>query len=296
GLVPVEIDSSLPTEVRRDILGAASLSYFASRVVFCEGEDRSIDKTIYSAWFKGRDTVVLAVGSCESVRHSVKALNENRLIENLEAIGLIDRDFSPDTVLSRLGAGLVVLPVHEVEGLVCLPEIVERLAKHLGKVIPAQDVAAVIRSAITNDMVHRCALERMKSHFLNITQDIVLSKPPAWDAGSLRGHAGKLKSDLGSPQSPEAILDEELETMSSIRDSGTAKEMVQTFPSKQLATAVGAALGMKTEQLFELISSALLVDKDEVLGKLGRDLEAILSDAGLPPRTVTERPFTAAPS
>lgn len=194
------------------------------------------------------------------MREAVKALNDNRLIESLEAVGLIDRDFRPDAVLASMGAGVIVLPVHEIEGLVWLPGVVERLGRHLGKVIPAADVTALIRSSVTDPMLHRCALERMRFRLLNLAQDVVLSKPAAWDAESLRAHASKLGSDLGDLQNPEVILDQELAMVSSVRDSGTVEEMVRMFPSKLLAAAVGVQLGMKTEKLFELMSSALLAD------------------------------------
>lgn len=56
GLQVLPIELSLPDELKRDILGAASFSYYASRVAFCEGTFESYDYQLFNAWFSGRDT------------------------------------------------------------------------------------------------------------------------------------------------------------------------------------------------------------------------------------------------
>ncbi len=49
---------AVPDDVAGALLGSASLSFYASRVVFCEGTDSSYDAKLYGAWFSGPDTVV----------------------------------------------------------------------------------------------------------------------------------------------------------------------------------------------------------------------------------------------
>ena len=67
GLRRIGVESSLPTDVTEALLGSASLSFYASRVVFCEGEATSLDSQVYSSWFRGPDTVVRPVGDCQRV-------------------------------------------------------------------------------------------------------------------------------------------------------------------------------------------------------------------------------------
>jgi energy-coupling factor transporter ATP-binding protein EcfA2 len=295
GLTQVTMNEGLPEEIRREILGAASFSYFASRVVFCEGDDHSFDKLLYDAWFKGRDTVVLPIGSCEDVRRAVRALNDNRLIENLAAVGLVDRDFQPDTALTSMEPGIVVLPVHEVEGLLCLPGVVGRLARHLGKSISVEKISETVRSAIDNQMLGRAALQRTQGRLINQAQDAILSKPASWDIASLEAHAEKLEAGIGSVVEAKQVFGEEYAALSSIRDSGAVEDIVRAFPCKQIAEAIGGLLGMRPRPLFELMARALTADpEDEDIGKLGRDLEDILEKVGLPEREVRERTVTVA--
>ena len=58
GLRSIDLEPTLPADVTEALLGSASLSFYASRVVFCEGELTSLDYRLYGAWFRGPDTVV----------------------------------------------------------------------------------------------------------------------------------------------------------------------------------------------------------------------------------------------
>ncbi len=74
GLRPIAVDDALPSDVSEALLGSASLSFYASRIVFCEGESGGRDESLYGAWFSGPDTVLRSVGSCQMVIRCVEAL------------------------------------------------------------------------------------------------------------------------------------------------------------------------------------------------------------------------------
>src|SRR5206468_3802146 len=103
----------------------------------------SLDKVFLSAWFSGRDTVVIAVGSGDAVRQCVGAFKAAKLVDNLDAVGIVDRDFRSDEELQALAETATVLPVHEIEGIVCLPAIGDRLAAHLAVKL-ADGIAGVV--------------------------------------------------------------------------------------------------------------------------------------------------------
>lgn len=295
GLVPIDVDNGLPAEIRRDILGAASFSYFASRIILCEGDEHSLDKLLFSAWFNGRDTVVLPVGSCEGVRQAVRALSKNRLVENLEAIGIVDRDFQPEAVFATLEQEILALPIHEIEGLLCIPVIVERLGQHLSKHVPASDVPGIIQSAVSEQLILKTAQERAKYRLLNQVEDIIVSTPAGRDEVAVREHFARIGSNLGSSLDAGEILAQELDLLRSAKNSGDVQKMIRLIPSKPLAVAVSNRLGLKPRDLFQLMHSALLANQDDALGNLGRDLQTILLDIGLPQRSVSDRPFAVAP-
>jgi energy-coupling factor transporter ATP-binding protein EcfA2 len=96
GLMKKDV-TSIPDDIVGLIIGTATLSFRAKRVVFCEGEETSFDKRFYEAWFKSSDTIVRPVGSSDSVFKCVKALNTTGIVSNLKATGIIDRDFHPQS-------------------------------------------------------------------------------------------------------------------------------------------------------------------------------------------------------
>ena len=67
GLRVLDLGDDLPNDVAEVLLGSASLSFYASRLIFCEGEETSIDAKLYNVWFSTQDTVVRSVGSCQMV-------------------------------------------------------------------------------------------------------------------------------------------------------------------------------------------------------------------------------------
>lgn len=61
GLRLIEVDESLPPDIASELLGSASFSFYATRIIFCEGEETSRDADLYRSWFSGSDTVVRSV-------------------------------------------------------------------------------------------------------------------------------------------------------------------------------------------------------------------------------------------
>ncbi|MDA1257913.1 MAG: DUF4435 domain-containing protein [Chloroflexi bacterium] len=130
----VELKDGLPSDLIEALLGAASFSIHARRIVFCEGQEgKSIDQALYSAWFSDDDTAVVPVGSSSQVTACVDAFRQSKLVAGVEAIGIIDRDYWPDKYLESLPEGMFVLPVHEVENLYCIEEVFKAVATYLGK-------------------------------------------------------------------------------------------------------------------------------------------------------------------
>ncbi|MDP9224328.1 MAG: AAA family ATPase [Actinomycetota bacterium] len=294
GLVPIDAAVGLPLDVRREILGAASFSYFASRIVFCEGTQGSLDNLFFSGWFPGRDSVVLPVGSCDDVRTCVHAHNEARVIDNLEAVGIIDRDFRPEAFFENVGPSTTVLPVHEIEGLLCLPEVVACLSNHLGAAFGGE-VVEVVRGAIGDEEVFRVAVERTRLALRNLTEDAIFSKPADWKSeDALKAHFRNVDADLGSLIDSETMLAQELEALQSIRDIGEIRDLLRVFPSRGVAAAVAKRLGTNVTTLFQLMSRALRVTgSDQELAGLGQCLEEAFADVGLPRRRVAQRATTS---
>jgi hypothetical protein len=292
GLTVINVDSGIPAEIRRDILGAASFSYYASRAVFCEGEDQSYDKAFLAAWFSGRDTVVKAVGSSDSVRQCVQAFNSAELVDNLDAVGIVDRDHRSNEELASMAEILVVLPFHEIEALVCVPAVADQLAAHLAVELEG-GVEAVIRGSVSADDARRVAHERTKMR--NVVENQVSAKPSAWDETSLAAHYESVNASVATSVDALAIFKEELALADEVRSSSDVEKILELFPSKGIAGKVASALGVKVGTLFDLLTNALTTSEGDPLYELGKKLEPALLKLSLPARVVAERPQASEP-
>jgi len=288
GLDVVSLQEDLPTELKKSILGAASFSYYASRVAFCEGEAHSLDTKLLTAWFKGRDTVLSAVGSCDAVRACVDALASTRLIDNLDAVGVMDRDYRPDKYYAGLGDAHVILPVHEIEGLICLPSVYESLAEHLGRDAPS--VLDLVSPLLDEALMLRVTHDRWKAAMLGGLEDKVTAKPPKpFTEDILRDHVAQSLAHQDLAAEASSAFETVLADVRADAASGDIGRILKTFPSKQLAGAVASQLGQSVGQCFELMSRALLASDDGPLAPLGERLEVALSRLGLPSRSAELR-------
>ncbi|HEY5844509.1 MAG TPA: AAA family ATPase [Mycobacterium sp.] len=287
GLNPVILADDLPSELKKSILGAASFSYYANRVVFCEGESHSLDTKLFSAWFNGRDTVVAPVGSCDAVKACVDAVSRSNMIDNLEAVGVIDRDFRPNEFFMGLADQHIVLPVHEIEGILCVQDVCDVLTDHFGR--DRISLLMEIPRAIDDDLVLRVAFERWKAAILNRLEDRVTAKPQKLEEALLRSHATDVFEQQNLAAESAQTLGSVLAKVRSDRDGGDLSRILETFPSKQLAGVVTRHLGQSFAQLFELMNRALVATGESPLTELGQRLENALSTLGLPARRVEQR-------
>lgn len=165
----LSVDQNLPESLAVAILGAASFSIYAKRIVFCEGtEGEKGDYTLYHAWFTDRTTAVLPVGNCQDVLRCVESFGTSKLVSGVSAIGIIDRDYWPDQFLLSLAPAVHALRVHEVESLYCLRGVFLAVAKQCG--IPEVDTDGkyeefrhrIVKNApdslITKQIAERCKL------------------------------------------------------------------------------------------------------------------------------------------
>jgi Protein of unknown function (DUF4435)/AAA domain, putative AbiEii toxin, Type IV TA system len=114
-------------------------------LLFVEGDETSYDVAIYTALYPRE--LVVPRQSCEKVVEATKSMSGLSGLHNLSVRGLVDRDRRGDDEITALrGAGVLVADVAEVENLLCLPEVLEAVAKHLN----CPDVSAATAAAEDN--------------------------------------------------------------------------------------------------------------------------------------------------
>lgn len=114
-------DSSIDEEIKQDLLGARR------NILFVEGTENSLDKSLYSLIFPL--VSVIPKGSCKDVEYSVKGSRAGEPFHWLRAFGIIDGDgLSSEQIDEKREKGVYALPYYSVEAIYFHPEVVEKIA------------------------------------------------------------------------------------------------------------------------------------------------------------------------
>lgn len=283
-------DAGIPAHLIESILGAASFSVTARRIVFCEGTTGSdMDEAIYQAWFQDIDTAVLPVGGCGDVVKCVEVFNSSPAIRGGNAIGIVDRDYWPDSYLDSLPQGIHVLNVHEVESLLCLPAVFNAVAGHHEQ----KDVSVrynrfldKARNCFVGPACHKQVLERAKRR-VEISVAALLNRvSPGISMGEVRSQFLNALECRNWGFDAGKMFDEE-ETVVKAALHGTAESFLRVLPGKTYFSHAADALGVKSDEYVRLVTQALSLPADEEgrsgLAKLKQELVAAL-EKHLPPR------------
>ncbi len=269
------------------ILGAASFSVTATRIVFCEGDE---DEALYSAWFNDPATAVFPVGGSQQVQKCVEVFNSSETIKGVRAIGIIDRDYWPDEYLNSVVEGIHVLDVHELESLFCLRAVFTAVAKH--QKIPPENVQqryetflAKAHKYFKGIPLNKQILERAKSRVEWNLKGFLNRVSPDLDLDKMKTDFEAAFDQKVWAFDPVKIFTEERETvMSAI--NGDHHEFLKYLPGKSYYSHAASELGLQKDAFVDLITASLLESKDD-LSVLTQDLISALENY-LPERQVSD--------
>ena len=277
GLRLVTLDAA--PEIAALLLGTASLSFYAKRVIFCEGQESSLDKRLYTAWFNNETTIVRPVGSCDSVLQCVSALKTSNLISNLEVIGIVDRDFNSDELLTSLTAEAVPLKVHEVETLFALPDVVSAVAKHHGQSLDKVAYEQSLVASYSDKDRHKVILERWKrrveARLVGVTAS-VSAKNESLD--SIAAEIPHIFDHQSWDFQPQQLLKDEKDRVESALRSSSAFDLAEVLglmPGKQLLPVASQRVGFNVLKYTDLIINALRGENPR-LADLGQEIRGAL--------------------
>lgn len=286
---PVLTDE-LPASVAAEVLGAATLPFYAKRIFLYEGEPGSgFASEFFSAWFDDVETFSLPAGDRDSVFAAVSGLRKVGVVA-AEVTGLVDRDFYSDAVLSAVTDGVMVLPLHEIESVLCGKDFVSALAGHLGK-DPTEvwdEFVGQVRRAFRGQTLNHVVAQRVRSRvgdLLDGVFDPAQIRPELSETSA--NHSATL-SRLDLPgKSREMFTEEAQRVQAALESGGTA--MLAILPGKHLLGLLTKILGFsKPAELTSLVIRSLnrkQLKGNEPLLALGKKLESALL-AFLPPRIV----------
>lgn len=292
----INAGSSLPSEDIASILGAASFSIYAKRLIFCEGQEtKSLDQELLRAWFNDKATALIPVGGCENVKRCTSAFNTATVVSGFKASGIIDRDHWPDDILAGLD-NIHVLPVHEIESLYALPAVFQAVAIHLG--YSDSDAEERYRSLLANFrkqmsgvIANKLIYQRFRARSLMLLERAFADTSIFEDSNILREQTVNQLRKTQPITDAEEIWDEESRLVELALASSDPTVFLRVFPGKPLVGLTATNLGLTKERYCEIIKSALEL-KETALSQLSIALETAFSPY-LPARLIAEEQATA---
>jgi ABC-type cobalamin/Fe3+-siderophores transport system ATPase subunit len=251
----------IPSEIITEVLGAASFSISASRLIFCEGtQQRSLDAPILQAWHDCPKTTVVPVGGCNSVRECVSVFRAGQVTGGLEAFGYIDRDSWPQSHLESTSF-VKPHPVSEIEGIFCIEPIFLAMAKYNGA--SSEQASAQFAAFLSEARVHfqgpdlnKEILNRSKAR-VEIEQKALFNPiRPNADLNIVRGAFVAAEPTGGwSAYLSTIFSDEEARLNRSL--SSSPADFVMDFPAKAYFSIAARHAKFVPEKMIEALCSAL---------------------------------------
>lgn len=280
----------LPSSVATEILGAATLPFYAKRIFLFEGEPGTgFASEFFSAWFDEDETFAIPAGNRDSVCSSVAGLRAVGVVA-AEIIGLIDRDFYPDNILANVPEGVTVLSLHEIESVLCDHKIVTSLAEHFGK-NPADAWSSFlrrVRSEFRGKTLNNIIALRVRSRVGDLLDGAFNSAQIDAELTETSNNHSKTLFTLNLPDKITSMFQEEFKLVEdALADGGT--KMLELLPGKHLLSILSNTLEVKNASVITgLVIQSLnqkQLKKDDPLLSLGKKLEEALL-AYLPSRSV----------
>lgn len=259
-LLPPE--SSIDEALKIDILGSRRT------LIFVEGDERSLDKPLYSLLFP--NVTVVAKSSCRDVEHAVTGLRSATDLHWLNAFGIVDNDRRTTDDIARLQAnGIYALSVCMVESLYYHPNIQRSVvSRHVA--VTGGDVEALLQEAKDAALgVMRPHVQRMSVRAVEKTLRDELDKHWPKQREIAEGAPINITIDVAETVALEVrALDQAI-------NDGDLEKVISRYPVRetQMLTEIARRLGFQNRAQYENAVRKLVMDDPDVLaflrGKFG---------------------------
>lgn len=264
-LVPPE--TNCDEALQKDILGARR------KLVFVEGDERSLDKPLYSLVFPG--VSIVAKASCRDVENAVTGIRGATDLHWLEAFGIVDGDRRTPEDVARLQAkGIHAVSVYSVESLYYHPEMARRVVtRHAA--VTGDDVDTRLRAA------NAAALAAIRPH-VKLMSERAVEKTLR---DELNAHWPTSRDiAAGTPVSitidvADAVRKEVAELDRAISDENV-EQIVCRYPVREtpLLTDVARKLGFQSREQYESAVRRMLMDEPDALAFLRAQFGTLAAD------------------
>ncbi len=271
----------IPSSIAAEVLGAATLPFYAKRIFFFEGEQgKGFASEFFSAWFDDDETFAIASGDRGAVCAAVSGLQTVGVVA-ATVIGLVDRDFYSDDVLNGVTNGVTVLPLHEIESVLCDHNVVAAVAEQLGKDPGSIWNAFVdrIRNEFRGQTLNSVVARRVRSRVGDLLDGAFDGAQIVADLVHTGDNHRSTLSALDLPAKTTTLFEEETKRVAdALTEGGTA--MLAILPGKHLLSILAKVLGLNhTSDLISIVVTSLnrkQMKNDDPLLALGSKVETAL--------------------
>jgi ABC-type lipoprotein export system ATPase subunit len=246
-IVP-EVDN-IPEELLLEIVGSRK------PILFVEGEKGSYDYELFQYLFP-KFTIIPRGGSAKVIE-STKALKINTSLHNIEAWGLVDRDYkSEQEIVNYHQHNIRVCDVAEIENLLITPELIELVAVHQGHSNPAffvekatDFVIGKLKEDFQREVSYTTSLEI--NFKLNAFDKKMLGLP------NIKQSLSALLTSIDA----DAIYEQQRALYQNIIDTRDLKKALRYYTNKGLLPRMSGILLLGTGEYGNLILRLLKTDK-----------------------------------
>lgn len=259
----VPSDDNLPDGLILEILGSRK------NIIFCEGENGSLDTTIYQLVYP--DYHIISRGGGQKVIESTKALRGNQNIHHLNVFGLIDSDYKEEEEKQALlQHGIFTISIAEIENLFCTEPLLRIIAEHL-ELNPDQKVNEVI------DFLIQSLNGEFELQVSSKAEKIIEYKLGAFskESNNEQGLTDGLATTLGRIDIPTIYAQTRAKFQNAI-DARNLNELLLIYNRKSLTNRISGIFGLGNGQYDKLLVRLFKGSrKDELISAMRQCLPQI---------------------
>lgn len=249
---------SLPRNQVTAFLGGLPGILSANKVVVTEGHEKSFDAIFYRWLLTDPRLEIYPAGGCADVAAVVtKSGLWSKIATKVSLCGVVDTDYRDESYLaSHAVSSIVILPLHEAESYLCLPEVASAISERIGsqeKTLTKEAVSELVLDALSTQrlaVAARRVFSAAKIHLSVSVERKVLAATYSRDAlvAELRTAADseiqKANATIG-PSQVESALDRELSKIDAALQSRDVIAALRLVPAKEVLAALAPRAGCK---------------------------------------------------
>ncbi len=261
----------IPEDVLSKILGSRK------NILFVEGDGGSIDANIYREIYT--EFTVIPMGSCSNVIQSANAFQAIPELHHLTCAGLIDRDGRTDSEVQDLQSkAIYVLPVTEMENVLLLPSVFEKICQ----LLQFNASQTLEKKSLLEQRVIDLADQGLEQYSIRASKRRIVEKLRSLTVeGSTLADLQNAYEESASEVNPSSIYSEVKQELASLIESQDFVGVVSRYDNKELVTHCATLLGQKKKSFTDLVVRALgNEDGQDLRNELEELLPVITSTIG----------------